>query len=219
MSVLQRGNFSCWACCGGYFPPGCAFGRDRRLPPAGIASDPSHERHPRPPLALRPTRGRPWAERPPRASVIARLRGGGGQCRAARARWAKALPARCRGRFQGLPSTTPSAASGLPSDEFMRYDAGAFGTTAGRRAGVVAARAGRGQIPILTRTCSSRRQPWAAPLAPVSRSCARAPGIGGGAPFPTRRPFATITDPYRILDVDGVKVAVLGSLRGTSSRS
>jgi len=156
-----------------------------------------------------------------RAAVIARLRGGASSRAGANSGAAspspKVLLLDAGDVFQGTPFY--NAFRGIPdyrSMSLMRYDAGAFGNHEldDGPAWWLHARA-EAKFPILTANVFvSGDSAWAAPLEPVAKELRKGARWIGGARVPESAPLRHITDPYRILDVDGVKVAVLGLTTG-----
>jgi len=112
-----------------------------------------------------------------RASVIARLRGGGGRAER-REPEGEGAPARCRGRVPGTPLY--NAFRGIPdyrSMSLMRYEPARSGTTSWTTGRLVAARAGPRPNPDPDRErVRLGGQRLAAPLAPVSKELRKAPG-------------------------------------------
>jgi len=151
-----------------------------------------------------------------RAAVIARLRGGAGASPAGGAT-PRVLLLDAGDVFQGTPLY--NAFRGIPdyrSMSLMHYDAGAFGNHEldDGPAWWLHARA-QAKFPILTANVFvSGDSAWAASLAPVGKELRKGARWIGGARVPDSAPLRHIADPYRILDVDGLKVAILGLTTG-----
>ena len=152
-----------------------------------------------------------------RAAVIARLRGGGESVPRGVGPRAKTLLLDAGDVFQGTPLY--NAFRGIPdyrSMSQMRYDAGAFGNHELDDGPAWWLRArGEAKFPILTANVFvSGDSAWAASLAPVAKELRKGARWIGGVRVPDSASLRHVTDPYRILDVDGVKVAVLGLTTG-----
>ena len=119
--------------------------------------------------------------------------------------------------FQGTPLY--NVFRGIPdyrSMSLLHYDAGAFGNHEldDGPAWWLHARA-EAKFPILTANVFvAGDSAWAASLAPVERPSRKGARWIGGTRVPDSAPLRHIAEPYRILDVDGVKVAVLGLTTG-----